>query len=323
MKNIIVLTILVIIICAVFPNNSVYCQESGKYEFTVGTQLGFVYGQAIELVYPTDTMGELLSELKWDMKPVFYYGVHLDFSRNDISAGPGFFSSLSFKMGIPSDSGTLENRDWMSTENSALTHFSSHTNRTNEFYWLDAALGATIPVADGIYIKPFLSTSWMRFGFSARDGYGIYARANGSNKYHPIEDDPELKDFTGQTVITYEQNWFIVAAGFGIGTTYPFTIDTSFLISPLVFCTAVDEHLSKGTTYVDFPRWGLFVEQSMRMSFDIKQIILSLDFSYRYITNSKGATYIKSNGGEFFRSRGESGAGLSLMSIGLLARLRL
>jgi outer membrane protease len=330
MKNIIVLTILVIIFGVVLTNNSIYCQESPakpewKYSFSAGNQFGFVHGQAYEIVYPTPntTKGELLSELKWDMKPVFYYGASLDFGRRDLSSGPGFFSSVSFKIGVPGDSGTLENRDWMSTENNALTHFSSHTNKTREFYWLDIKAGITIPVKSYFYVMPFINGSWMRFAFTGRDGRGEYARRQGAS-YLSIENNPRIIYFAGD-VITYEQNWLVLAEGLSIGTKYfyPFLFEASIPISPFTYCVAIDEHIERRTTFMDFSAWGIFFEPSFNISFAIQRIELSLGLAYRHIGKTRGETYVRFGDGNFFLSNGEAGAGLSVIDSRFLFRLQL
>ncbi len=218
MKNITALTVLVIIVCA-FSSKIYASGQEKKYAFSFGPQFGFVHGQAHELVYPTDTKAELLSELLWDMKPVFYLGAKADFGLRDVMDKPGFFASFNFKAGIPADSGIIENRDWMSVENSALTHFSSHENHTNEFLQIDIDAGASFPVKSYFYIKPFINFSWMRFSFTGKNGYGKYARAKGNGSFSPIDENPAKMVFSGN-VIRYEQNWLLLSQGVSVGTDY-------------------------------------------------------------------------------------------------------
>ncbi|MDR1869323.1 MAG: omptin family outer membrane protease [Treponema sp.] len=335
MKNIAVFTVLVIIFISFLADNSAYCLDSNKerkYVFSFGTQFGFVYGQAFELVYPTpgETKGELLSELRWDMKPVFYYGVKLDFNLANIMSRPGFFSSVSYKTGIPADSGVMEDRDWMSVENRELTNFSSHTNKTGDFYWLDAVVGASVPVKNYFYIKPFLSGSWMRFSFTGRDGYLIYAREKTYNPitgnpetFYPINDKPDEGNLSGN-VITYKQDWLLVAAGFSIGTKLlsPFSFELSFQISPLTYCATMDEHLLRSITFRDFTYMGLFLEPSGSFSFTLERIEFSLEFAYRHIGRTIGESYKKENDGDYLYSPNEAGAGLSLSDLRFIVKLK-
>jgi len=319
MKNITSLTVLVIIFLSLSLSNKAHCQEEKRernYGFSFGAQFGFVHGQSLELVYPLpENRGELLSELRWDMKPVFYYGAEVSFGLSDIMRRAGFFSSVSFITGVPADSGIMEDRDWMSVENSGLTHFSSHTNKTREFYRLDVFIGVSIPVKSYFYIMPFISGTWMRFSFTGRDGYGKYPW--GSESYE------------GEEVIRYKQDWFLAAAGFSIGTKLlsPFSFELSFQISPLTYCASMDEHLPiiknpTLTTYLDFTDLGLFLEPGGSFSLCMEGIELSLEFSYRHIGSTRGESYKKENDGDYTPNY-EAGAGLSFIDTRLLVKLRI
>jgi outer membrane protease len=354
MKNIAFLSSLVIILFIFSAINPVNCEANDNYQFSIGTFFGIVYGQAFELVYPNPeiTKGELLSELRWDMKPVYYLGLNLDFGRINKMTSVGFYTSIAFKAGIPGDSGVHENRDWMSTENSNLTHFSSHTNRTRELFWLDALAGVSIPVKSYFYIKPFISGSWMHFAYSGMNGRGIYARKevcsvyctlphqSGSScpgrgppdftKYHPIDSAdfpyynyPDGYSFTGE-VIRYQQDWLLIAAGISIGTNffYPFVFNFSFQISPFTYCAARDDHLTRNVTFLDFTGWGLFYEPKGKISFYIKNIDFSLEGAYRIIGRTTGPSYNDDGTPGIFRSGGLAGAALSLIDIRFLVRYR-
>jgi len=317
MKNITALGFLVIINCAYFFINPLFSQEAGKsdYKYSVSPQAGIVYGQVFEYVYPNpekrETKAELLSELKWDMKPVFYLGLQLGFEPADIMRGIGFFSSLSFKLGIPKDSGIMEDRDWMFPANSELTRFSSHTNRTNGFYTLDAAAGISVPVGSIFCIKPFLSGSLMHFSFTGRDGYYEYGDYN-----------PPSKGTLSGNVINYQQSWLLVAAGFSVITNVfsPFTIDFSFQISPFTFCDALDEHIMTKTFFSDFSSMGLFLEPKLNLAFNMKRIDLMLDVAYRHIGKTSGKSYKKDN--KYFEAiDNKGGAGVSLLDASFLVKI--
>jgi len=313
MKNITALTFLVIIVFSLSFSHKAHCQEEKSertYGFSLGTQFGFVHGQSLEYVYsePGQTASEILSELTWEVKPVFYYGFYLDFSRIDLMSRPGFFASVSFKAGVlPSDTGLMEDRDWMSKENTGVTHFSSHTNKTREFLSVDAAVGASIPVRTYFYLKPFLSGSWTHFSFAGRDGYGEYPWGTES--------------FEGEEVIRYKQDWFLIAAGFSIGTKLlsPFSFDISFQISPLTYCQAIDEHIMRNETYLDYSALGLFLEPSGRISFSAQRIEFSLETAWRFTGKTRGDSFLLSSGS----FNGEAGAGLSFIDTRLLVKLRI
>ena len=335
MKNIYVLPVLVIIIGLSAVNNFAYCQDSAKerkYIFSLGTNFGFVHGLAFEYVYPipNDTKGEFLSELRYDMKPVFFYGIHFDYKRGDLMGGPGFFASASFKTGFAGDSGTHENRDWISVENNSLTYFSAHTNKTNELIWLDITLGTSFPVKQYFYIKPLFNVSWMHFSFTGRDGYGIYSRgkvfdASGNPiMFYSIDDNPIKRSYNGKEVIRYMQDWYMITTGFIIGTNIlsPFSFDLSFQISPFTFCAATDEHIERKITFKDYTGWGLLLEPKGNISVNLENIIFSLELTYRYIGRTRGISfYDNGNTGFYYQSANEAGAGLSLLNTCFLVRV--
>jgi len=340
-KSIIYYSIFVILFSftVIFP---VYCEDTEEiriqeetaalitekagylYNFSVSPFFGFVHGQAVELVYPTITISEYLSELLWNMKPVYYIGGKLDFFLTDKMSRPGFFSSISIRAGVPGFSGKHENRDWNSKISTDLTHYSVHDNKTIEFFWMDFEIGATIPVVF-FYIKPFLTGSWMRFSFSGHYGDGIYARGKDKNIYFPISDNPNLYPFSGR-VITYRQNWFLAAAGLSIGTDLlsPFYIDMSFSISPLTYCAAVDQHLTQNRIFYDYSGFGLFMEPKAGISYKFQNLVFSVEGAYRHIGRTRGVAYERKNNSEYVTPvTNESGAGLSLFSTKIMMRILL
>jgi outer membrane protease len=318
------LGILLIIIYLLSAINPIYSQDNdqNQYSFSIGTGFGVIYGQAMEYVYPFqgETKGEFLSELTWDMEPICYVGFNVDFGLIDLLSKPGFFSSLAIKAGIPGPSGNMEDRDWMSTVNGNLTHFSKHENETNELMWVDFSVGASLPFKY-LYIKPFISGSWMHFSFTGWNGYYKYAEGISNGIYGPIEIAPE-KPIHGK-VISYQQDWFLLAAGCSIGTNilYPFLFDLSFQISPHTYCEATDNHIRTSTIYKDFTSFGLFLEPKGSISLDLKNIKFLLEASYRYISTTKGESYMGYNKSNIFDlSPNKAGAGFSAVDIQFLTK---
>jgi len=299
----------------IFVNSAYSLGEKNEknYGFSVSPQSGFVYGQAVEIVYPLpgQTKNDLYSELTWDMKPVFYLGVQAEFSRVDMMKKPGFFSSLSFKAGIPAKSGVMEDRDWLLPSSDALTHFSSHTNKTRQFFAVDADIGVTLPVKQIFYFKPFVSFSWMRFSFAGRDGYGKYP----SGKV----------DFSGSEVIRYKQDWLLLSPGLSAAVKLfsRLTFDLSFKISPLTYCADLDEHLLTDTKYIDFTAWGLHIEPSFSAAYSVKRIDFTLNLTYKKIGNTSGNIYISEKNSDYQLSSNKAGAGLSLFDTRFLVKIRL
>ena len=335
MRNITVFAVLVIMLnCAPFAA----AQEETPvkpYALSSWTSIGTFLGQAEEIVYPSSKYkAKLLSQLLWDIIPVFYYGLSLDFSRTQPLEKWGFFATLSLRNGIPGKSGRMEDRDWASVQNDALTHYSAHDNVTNELFIFDAAAGLSFPF-EQFLLKPYITMSYMRFSFTGQHGYGTYARSPGNNDiYLPMDDNPVYVSFADwEKVINYSQNWITVAPGIALGYYfYRFYAELFFNISPLVSCADVDEHLYtqqvppvNTTQYKDYMRGGIFLEPGFHFSFIAgRRLEFSQDFSWRYLSGARGATWTGSPiGTKNLKQEGEAGAGLSLFNIGLCMKIRL
>jgi outer membrane protease len=303
-------------------------KESGSWAITIAPRFGMLYGQAEEIVYPTITKGEKLSQLLWDMKPLFYYGLLLELSPEKPLKRWGFFSLLSLKTGIPGITGVMEDRDWDSVQNDALTHYSIHDNETREMLWVDFSAGLSFPLPPFIVLKAFAGVSYKRFAFSGWDGSGTYARevSLDSQTYYPITDSPMKWDFDGK-VINYAQDWLIVTPGVSITCYFlsDFSLELAFQISPLIWCSDLDEHLTRKLQYRDYTRDGLFLEPSGTLSFAAtRRLTLSFEFSYTGISGSKGQIYLRSYGeGNYLPAASMAGTGLSIMDMGLMLKIRL
>jgi outer membrane protease len=348
MKNITGFTVLVIILHTLGLPGPAYGQTgqkkedpaAGAYTFSIGPQFGIVYGQAREYVYPgPGNKGELLSELLWDMKPLYYYGAALDFSLRDPVKKMGGFYNLSCKIGIPGETGAMQDRDWRSIENTDLTDFSRHSNRSEYMLWVESAAGLSFPIESGFIIKIFAGVSFMRFDFSGHEGYGVYAREKPGEpeKFYPIDNEPNEIDFSGLQVITYTQKWLILSPGLSFDFRFLeyFSFDLSFQMSPLIFCNDTDHHLANRVTvqtnsgpvaavtqdnvFTSYALGGLFMEPRAKLTFTAGRLTLSLEGGCRFISGSRGDTY--TNG----RLEAEDGAGtaLLLLDAGILVKIRL
>jgi len=324
MKNITAFAVLVIMIQCAQP---VFSQEeqAASYAVSICPQFGFIYGQAEEIVYPSlGYKAEKLSQLLWDIKPVFYYGLTMDFSRARPMTQWGFFTNFSLKSGIPGNSGSMEDRDWMSRENTALTHYSIHDNSTDNLLLLDLSAGFSFPIKHILLLKTYLTASYMYYSFCGEDGYYTYAQYLGSGKYTPI-DSAQKEPLEGK-IITYAQNWLIIAPGVSLGYYFNtrFYTELIFRISPLVFCNDLDKHLMTGVEYRDYMWGGLFLEPGFHFSWLAgEHLELSLDFSWRYMSGTKGEIYTKYPNSTMYIQGGEAGAGMSMFDAGLCLKVRL
>jgi hypothetical protein len=225
----------------------------------------------------------------------------------------------------------MEDRDWQSMENDALTSFSSHDNITRELFMADASAGIALPLRSLFLLKIHTGFSYMHFHFSGMDGYGVYAQPLGGNKYALIEDNPYLWDYGGKRVIHYTQKWMLIAFGFSFDY-YPiryFSAGLSFQISPLILCNGMDEHFyhslyQPDKQFNDYVLGGLLLEPGAVLSFSPTQwFSIALDCSWRSINRTSGASYNRTYGTTFYVQEGKAGAGLSILNTGLRFKVRL
>jgi len=317
-------TVFVIIFCRA---PVVQAQVIRDYSFSLSPQFGFFYGQVEEIVYPSDinTKADLLSLLLWDLKPVFYYGFLMDFSPVKPMEKWGLFSGLSVKFGIPGPSGVMEDRDWQSVVNTELTNFSSHDNSARESFLLDFSTGVSFPFYNALLVKTFVNISYMNFRFYGENGYGTYARRLGDGIYAPINDDPIKRQFSGR-VINYRQKWLYFAPGVSVGYGYKdfFLAEISFMISPLVLCFDLDEHIERNLQFKDNMIGGIMLEPGFRFSMNLsKWLGISCDISWRHISGTRGPIYIRPIGFGKYKQEGEAGAGMSMLNTSLSLKVKL
>lgn len=334
MKNIAVFSAFVIILWALVPglpawgqghilsNIPVNTDTSFPYALSLSVSTGFLFGHGEEIVYKYPGTEIWLSQLLWNIKPLFYYGAALDFSLKRPREKPGFFSSLSLKSGFPGKTGIMEDRDWLSSKDD-LTNYSQSDNYTSQAVLIDFLLGLSLPLKLPAYIKLFWASSWMSFQWIGRDGYVQY-----SDGETPLDDSVEKYPTYGPS-IAYSQNWLLFSPGLALGIPLfsRFRADLSFQISPLIFCFARDDHLLRALEFRDYVSWGLYLEPRGDFTFSFRERFeLSLHVSYRYVRGGHGESYGRSTGqgtGFFYKYTEDAGAGWYALDSGLSFKVRL
>ena len=313
MKNITVLTVLVIILgCPVYAQAA----KPEKYSFSVTPGMGIFLGRTEEIVYSTsgNYYNEMVSQLLWDIKNIFYYSLNIDFSPVEPLKKHGLFSTLALKYAIPAASGIMEDRDWESEVSSELTCYSRHDNLAQEFLFLDFIAGYSFPFKNMFVIKPEIALSYMHFSFAGMDGYQRRGEI--------------FTSFQGRgQVITYIQDWYLISTGaaFGIKFLERFYFELDFLLSPLVICIDLDFHVLRNVLFKDYMSGGFFLEGGAFLSFNInKWITISLKASYRNIAGTRGAAYTRdiNKKEKYFTPASEAGSALALIDTALALKIR-
>jgi len=165
----------------------------------------------------------------------------------------------------------------------------------------------------------------MNFRFSGENGYGIYAKNIDTDNYVPINNATKVP-FSGK-VINYRQEWLYFAPGVSVGYGYKnfFLAEISFMISPLVLCFDLDEHIERKIQYKDNMFGGIMLEPGFRCSLNLnKWLGIYCDISWRYISGTRGLTYWRRPiGFGNYKQEGEAGAGMSMFNTALSLKVKL
>lgn len=82
---------------------SVWAQSTdvNGHKFSFGASIGLLAGEGEEIVYRDESSDDKLSQLLWEIKPLFYTGVDVNYNWHKPENRVGFFTGGSFKYGFP------------------------------------------------------------------------------------------------------------------------------------------------------------------------------------------------------------------------------
>ncbi|MDR2259069.1 MAG: omptin family outer membrane protease [Treponema sp.] len=304
-------------------------KDQFPYTFSITSAAGFLYGYGEEIVYKYSGKETYLSQLLWNIKPLFYAGGGLDFSRLNPMEKPGFFTALSLKFGFPGTTGIMEDRDWNAPED-ILSNYSRSDNYTDGALLFDYFLGLTLPLKSFALLKIQWGFSWMSFHWTGRDGYLRYPKDKWGNYLYdvPLDDSAAKVPVSGPS-ISYSQDWLLTYPGLSMLIFLPWRLklDIAFQISPLVFCFARDNHLLSAQEYTDYVSGGLYLEPRGSIIFSpTERFDLSLYVSYRFIKGAHGDSYTRATGSdkdeEYYQLAQDSGAAWYALDSGLSLKIR-
>jgi outer membrane protease len=294
-KNIAVFCSFVILSLSPSPLSS----ETSAYTFSVSPLVGFLWGQGEEQLYRSATSDDLLSQLLWDIKPLWYVGSDLEFAQRKPAKGFGFFGRFTMKFGIPAETGIMEDRDWVTPwEGPELTNYSRHRNISDGTMILDLALGINIPLGSPFALRLSLGFSYLHFAWTSYDGYLQYGQRSG-NHYLPIDNSSSIVQAAGPG-ISYSQDWTLLPLGLAVDILPGALFSGSlwFYAGPMLRFYGLDNHLLRINTadpgqFLDVISGGYTLEPGGEFRFaPHERFSLALSFSRRSITaRPHGASY--------------------------------
>ena len=306
-----------------FPGTAGFAQNAG---ILVEPLFGCQYGTLYEYVfanYGTNKSYRKLSQLDWEMKPIFYAGGKADilYKLFDFSFyGGGFFST---KCGETSDS------DWLSDSDKDMkTNYSISNNSLKRGGFCGTSFSASFPVLSWLEVSPSVSVDYEYYYFSARDGYGYYGDSQHSKSNTDVSwTDQNAKFYPTGTLagIDYKRNQFFIWTGI-LSRFKPFNfleLSAGIYTSPFSIVDSVDHHfnltngkLTNGTFYYD-SMYGFFggwkIDSSVSYLIN-RHLSVKAAASWTLLNCIKGCTYknTSSESGPYAKvskSYSESGAG--------------
>jgi outer membrane protease len=334
MKNITFFVPFVSIVCCLLYAAPAFGDES-PYTVSVTPQFGFLWGQGEEQVYRDSGTDDLISQLLWDSKPLWYAGTSLEFIQRDPLSKPGFFGVFTMKFGIPAETGAMEDRDWQ-TPKGELSNYSHHDANTDSAMILDLAAGFSIPIRRLVTARLSLGLSYMHYAWTAHGGYLRYGRYYSSTKtYDPLTESDKPIPVSG-AIISYSQDWLLLPIGisFDILPGSLFSGLIWFNMGPMLKFVGRDNHYLLVNTgnwnqFIDEITGGYSLEPGVEFRFSpSRRLALRLRFSWRSITaNSHGASYGAITGinypGSFFSFGNLAGGLFQALDSGIGVEIRL
>jgi outer membrane protease len=293
------------------------------YIFSFSPSFGFKYGQSEEIVYRNSKSKVLLSELVWEIKPMFYLGADFDFKLRDPMKRKGWFIHVAFQAGFPAETGYMTDKDWMAPGN-GLSHLSKHNNNTKEAWFLDLTGGMSMPIRNKILLQFYAAINYMKLKWEAHDGYLQYASMI-EDTYAPWNLSLPKLPLYGP-VIYYEQDWWIFSPGISVHIPFSKYIEAGlyFQITPLIFCNDLDKHYRRHMDFTEAMFGGIMLEPRGEFIFSpLKWLSVSLNVSYRFIGGTRGDIVVKNkNAGSSQKYKNVGGAAYYVLDTGISVTLR-
>ncbi|MDR1893585.1 MAG: omptin family outer membrane protease [Spirochaetales bacterium] len=280
------------------------------YRFSLGAREGALTGTAYETVY-RDKWENRLSELTWEIKPLYYLGLSLRLDQEGRTNAPTFFSRLDINLGLPGVTGFMEDRDWLGQtadgRNNALSNYAITNNKTVGYWGLDYESGWSRPLAGGFSLSWLIGVSVMHFSWEAFDGYTqrgskITTDSTGYDVRSPWNPSLTKNPSLGLS-ISYTQDWshyYLGArAGYSRGN-----LDLDLGVAAgFSLCLDRDSHhrrnLEVSGSYI-----GFLLEPSLRVSWALNpRVNLEFTSSYRWVAKAVGS------GGWLYTDTGKRGSG--------------
>lgn len=246
-------------------------QSGSGFSFRLSS--GYLQGEARELVYPpanSGTSNDKVSELIWKIDELYMVG-------SGVSIKPYSWMSINldgwFK--LTDGAGTMDDYDWLDSNNSDWTHWSHHDDTiVTKAMMLDFNADFISFVTPQYQLKGIIGYKRDTFEWEAWGGKFVYS-------------DSGFRDFSGTFTdtlgIKYEQTFNVPYLGLGLIANFnQFHIDSELLYSSYVSSEAVDHHYARNLIFTDKFSKGKYIAFNIAGVYDLSEMVkLRAAFDYQ------------------------------------------
>lgn len=324
--------------------------SAGEWQFELKPHIGILYGTQDEFVFTSCADGKTrkLSELNWELKPVFTGGIKGSARYKRLFLSAGILSAL------PQKCGTVYDSDWMNcTASSQLdssawdikTNYSESSCKLESLFQASTDVGFSLVSSPEALLIPFAGLDYSYSKMHASGGTGWYATNNAGNFY-----SAEALDF-------YKQNGYFgsyelcdkdlalcsvrlersalfmwLGAKLLLNPKKPFQLSLAGAVCPFAYIQSLDSHYADihetyASYYLDtmhgfFCAVKGFAEASFFFSKHHAIVLSAGGMVSSVIRGTTAARYGTSKNGSYARLNSESGCSFSAVSVSAGYKLR-
>ncbi len=267
-----------------FSMNLFLSAEGMHWNFMPYTKIR--YGQQNEYVFCNSKLDKnhKLSELNWEQKPVFFWGIDGNVSWHGFSFGMNFQKSFSHESGIVKDSDWLNKDTFNKTYASYKTNYSENDCILDGAYVVETTISYDFTPVEWLSIGPVSKLQYEYSFFKAKGGWYQYASEN----FQPYEkyETGEKKSISSDSVaLTLERSYYFLWTGLAssVNIGEKFSASAGFLLCPYALVDSIDSHVIAKKYYLDHME-GKFM--AYKVLLDMQYFLTrhqSVCFSFSYL----------------------------------------
>lgn len=306
--------------------------------FSISPFAGIRFGQQDEFVYSKAANGKeyTLSELNWEQKPMYLYGVEGQFRKKS------FHLSFTTESALCTRTGLVIDKDWMNVSNKYCTNEPSYFIQTNlsetqnfleSYFRAEGGISFDVIKNERIIFSPSVKIEYEYSRFVTRKGWLSYSTKDGSGNFYSVEakDFYESNGFYGpyalgkkigladKNSMRLERNVLCTWIGFNskISPASRVNLDFSAALCPYVFVFSKDFHIIRNDDFLDIMNSvlsGIKISATLNYSFS-KNHSVFFKTEYKNLSGIKGESYSKkSSEKKYYRNSTSSGSAFENVS---------